>query len=261
MLITTSYKSDEIILKRMQFIMKRLDVKYVERKKKSIDKLLEENNEDEVIVVENEYIKYYNRKSGFNPVFFHPSMALLRINQLKQGDNDVMIRVCELKRGDTFLDCTLGLASDAIVASYIVGSEGKVTGIESESVLAVITQEGLINQNYNDRDLNQAMRRINIENIDHLQKLKSLPDKSYDIVYFDPMFRRGLNKSVSINPIRCVANNCALSEEVIVEAQRVAKSKVVMKENAYSKEFERLGFKRIVRMRRFIYGVIETGEN
>ncbi len=34
----------------------------------------------------------------------------------------------------TVLDCTLGMASDSIVASYVVGESGKVTGLEGVSM-------------------------------------------------------------------------------------------------------------------------------
>lgn len=260
MIITTSYKPNDEIYKRLELIKNQLNVNFVERGELSIKKLMKEKQENELIVVENEYLKYYCSGSIASPVFFHPSMALLRINRLKQGDNDLMIQLCDLKKGDSFLDCTLGLASDAIVASYIVGSEGRVTGLESELVIATIAKDGLENQSYSDKDLNDAMRRIEIENIDHLEKLKSLPDNSYDIVYFDPMFKKGLKKSVSINPLRCVANKKSLEKEVIFQAKRVAKRRVVIKENTNSNEFERLEFKRVFRRRTFTYGLIEIEE-
>ncbi len=37
-----------------------------------------------------------------------------------------------------------GLASDAIVFSYVVGAEGRVTALESEEIPAMLIQEGLV---------------------------------------------------------------------------------------------------------------------
>lgn len=37
----------------------------------------------------------------------------------------------------SFLDCSLGLGSDSIVASFIVGESGSVTGIEARQSLHI----------------------------------------------------------------------------------------------------------------------------
>lgn len=45
-----------------------------------------------------------------------------------------MLRAAGLSEGDTFLDCTLGLGSDAIIASMAVGETGSVIGIEKTAL-------------------------------------------------------------------------------------------------------------------------------
>jgi hypothetical protein len=72
--------------------------------------------------------------------------------------------------------------------------------------------------------------------------LRSLPDKSADIVYFDPMFRIPVEESSSISPYRFIANPEPLSLEAVTEAVRVARRKVILKDHRDSPEFDRLGF-------------------
>ena len=63
-----------------------------------------------------------------------------------------------------------------------------------------------------------------------------------DIVYFDPMFRYSLTASASIQPLRSIADTSAVTLESIQQACRVAKHRVILKENSKSLEFNRLGF-------------------
>jgi 16S rRNA G966 N2-methylase RsmD len=74
-----------------------------------------------------------------------------------------------------------------------------------------------------------------------------MADNAFDIVFFDPMFRKPLLKSQAISPLRLLANNDPLEKSIIEEACRVAKRRVVMKEMVSSLEFERLGFTKILR--------------
>lgn len=101
------------------------------------------------------------------------------------------------------------------------------------------------------------MRRIEVRHSHHLDYLKSLPDRSVDIVYFDPMFREPIAESASIHPLRHYANGEPLEMESVREAVRVARKTVVMKEARSSGEFERLGFTLPERGKsKITYGVI-----
>ena len=88
-----------------------------------------------------------------------------------------------------------------------------------------------------------AMRRVEVVNADCRDYLSTCAENSFDVVYFDPMFRRPIEKSSGLNPIRPLADSRPLTEEIVREACRVAKFRVVMKEHSGSTEFERLGFK------------------
>ena len=169
-------------------------------------------------------------------------MAELRIKHLQNGKHDHMIEAMNLQAGMTVLDCTLGLATDAIVASYVVGAAGKVTGLESSFMAFLISHLGLREFQHPSAAITEAMRRIEVVETDSYSYLQRQPDDSYDIVYFDPMFRQPVYSSSNIKPIRSFADNSPLSEKMINEAFRVARQRVVCKEKNGSSEFDRLGF-------------------
>lgn len=259
MIITTSYNPNIDIIEKTKAFSIEIGVNYTARDKKSLEKIMFEQNTEEIVVVEMERVKYF-KKGIKQPFFFHPSIAVLRINRLKQGDNDLMVQLANLKPGDSFLDCTLGMATDSLVASYIVGPEGRVVGLESQPIIAILTKAGLIKGWHLDHDIDAAMKRIEIEMICHYEYLKALPDNSFDIIYFDPMFRYGVTKSVPFNPIRSLANPSPITQKTIEEAKRVARRKVILKENMKSDEFERLGFKPYTRSSSITFGVISVSE-
>lgn len=254
-IVTTSYDPDILMKNTAIKIAADFSAEYLTRKKLPLAKILPLSSGDGVIVVEKENIKYYSNESD-QPFFFHPSMAILRINRIQQGDNDIMVQAAGLKAGDSFLDCTFGLGADSLVASYVTGAAGKVVGFESQTILAKLVKIGLQRGWKEEQEIDAAMKRIELRNVNHLDGLRQLPDKSFDIVYFDPMFKKGVNKSISINSLRGLANNQSISLEALDEAKRVAKRRIILKENRYSNEFERLGFEPLKRSSSITYGVI-----
>lgn len=174
-------------------------------------------------------------------LFFHPGMALSRIRRLKQGGVDQMVEAMGISSGDHVLDCTIGLASDAIVSSWVVGSRGRVVGVEVSPVLSIITREGLTSYTEADPDVLDAMRHIEVVASDHLDYLRSCADKSFDVVSFDPMFREPVTSSAGIAPIRPWACHTPLSVEALSEACRVARRRVVVKDRADGDELDKLG--------------------
>lgn len=174
---------------------------------------------------------------------FHPGLAVVRIKRLRAGEKDHLAEALDLRRGDAVLDCTLGLAADAIVASYVVGEEGAVVGIESSLPLAVLVEQGLRTYRSGRPWVDEAMRRIQVIHADHREYLSACPDRSFDVVYFDPLFRWPVERSSALEPFRPLANPAPLSPEAVAEAKRVARRRVVLKERRGSPEFARLGFK------------------
>lgn len=193
--------------------------------------------------------------------FFHLSMADLRIKNLIIGKHDHMIAAMQLTSGMSILDCTLGLGTDAIVASFATGSNGYVTGLESSELIALIARLGLSEFQHDLLGITQALRRIQVIHADYCEYLALLPDNSYDIVYFDPMFRQPVYASSNFKPFRELADKRPLSLTAVNEACRVARTRIVMKEKRGSAEFERLGFTQIVggKHSSIHYGIKEVG--
>lgn len=211
---------------------------YIPRQRKSIALLCSEQQASGVVVWQPEGPVLH---IGGELFFFHPSMAKNRIacfRKFKQADT--LIKASQLQPGDSFLDCTLGLGADAIVASYF-SSGGQVVGLESSRPIALIVKWGMRMYNSSMNWLNAAVNNVEVINAEHHSYLQALPDNSFDIVYFDPMFRKPILESQAIAPLRRMANHQELSAEALNEACRVARKRVVVKEMTNSREFERLG--------------------
>ena len=179
-------------------------------------------------------------------LFFHPSMAKNRLSfYRKKGERDMMMKAIDLQPGESFLDCTFGLGSDAIVASYL-SQYGDILGLESSPPLAFVVSWGMKNYQSRMSWLDDAIHRIRLINRDHCEYLAELPDNSFDVVYFDPMFREPMLKSVSMNPLRPLTNHKALDTESIQQARRIARQRVVVKERLSSGELDRLGCQQIM---------------
>ncbi len=231
---------------------------YIPRNRHSLEVLQQENQADGVVVWSNEGPVLYSQGDKF---FFHPSMAKNRLAAYrKQGTDDPFVNACGIENGDKLLDCTLGLGADAIVASYFT-PHGTVVGLESSTAIAPVVKWGMKLYNSQMSWLNEAVNRIKVINSEHYEFLAGLANKSFDIVYFDPMFRQPLLKSQAISPLRSLANPLPLDLAAIEQACRVAQKRVVIKERAEGTELQRLGCSTIIsgKHRKIAFGVIRVG--
>lgn len=254
-IIVTTTQSREAVDAVMNLFLEDFGLTYVPRCRKSLPVLMSENDADAIIVWEGNGPVLYIEDQKF---FFHPSMAKNRISAMRHDlGYDVMARACAIEKGDSFLDCTLGMGADAIVASYLSG--GKIVGLEKSPGICPVIKWGMRNYNSQMNWLIDAIHRIEVVQSDHLHFLQQQPDHSFDIIYFDPMFRRPLLTSEPLAPLRLLADPAPLSLEAVTEACRVARKRVVMKELVTSGEFERLGFKLFPgsKHNRIGYGYIE----
>jgi 16S rRNA (guanine1516-N2)-methyltransferase len=231
-----------------------LDVPYVERGGSSLSHLFQRAHKDEVILVSKQGWRYEDR-SG-NHFSFHPNLSILRIKQLMKGGADALVSCAGMQSGDEVLDCTLGMGADAIVSSFVVGKRGKVVALESQPVIAAIVQQGLQTYQTNYEPLCQAMRTIEVIQVDYRSYLKRCPARSFDIVLFDPMFCETVTPSTAMQALKQIANPKRVDAASVKEAVRVARKAVLLKERSQSGEFERLGFQRMKRSSRSAWGVI-----
>lgn len=256
MIITTAGRTNLEMTKRAIIIAEQLNAQFIDRKKRSVQTIQLAEGED-CIVVGKERLELYPLGEK-EPFFFHPNSAMFRIKRLIKGEHDPLVDATLLKAGSTFLDCTLGLASDSIVASFVVGEGGKVTGIEGNPYLGYIVKKGLQKWESGSLLINEAMYRIKVIQKRSLEVLKSLPNNSYDCVYFDPMFEEHILESDGIKALSKFAIYEELTFELMEEAIRVAKERVVLKDHFRSSRFKRFDFQVFERKTaKFHFGVIE----
>lgn len=255
-IVTTSAKGEKEKGEEARQLAEELGAQYVPRNKMPMPRLKESYGTDTVVLVTREGIEADTERGR---CFFHLNMAQLRTQNIDRGMSDHMAEAMGLTEGMSVLDCTMGLASDAVVASYIVGSAGKVVGIEKSPVVHLIVSRGIDDFDAEDERLVQAVKRVQPIQSDALEYLRSLADGSFDVVYFDPMFREPVYTSANFKPMRSIVETDAVSEAMVTEAMRVAKYRVVMKETKDSPEFARLGFAKRCggKYSRIQFGVIE----
>lgn len=257
MFITTAGRTDQETIESANLAARKLHIPYVSRGKRSVKQIQEAENGEDCIVFGRNRLELY-RFNQEHPFFFHPNLAMVRMKRIKKGENDPYLEAGNIRAGSTVLDCTLGLGADAIVASYAVGQGGKVEALEENRWIAFLVSHGLKTWEDGEDEVIQAMRRIQIRQMNHKEWLKQVADNSYDVVYFDPMFEESILESNGIRTLTKFAAFHSITTEIINEAKRVARKRVVLKDHFRSTRFEQFGFTVLRRKTaKFHYGFIE----
>lgn len=255
MIITTGDHSAPEAVRRAIALSAEAGVPYVPRNRTALSKLSARYGDQDILIILEGGARLY--RHGSEAMLFHPSMAFVRAKRLLKGERDPMLDAARVEPGDTIIDCTAGLGSDAAVFALGAGPEGRVLALEDSLPLWSLMREGFAYYVSGVKEFDEALRRITPKRTEHLELLRGLPDKSVDVVYFDPMFRDPVRESSAISPLRTYANNNQLVPEAIAEACRAARKSVVLKEKKGSGEFERLGFDTLSRSHtKIVYGVI-----
>ncbi len=256
MIVTTAGRTDEHMIARAKAIAAELGTEFILRKKRSVSKI-QEQIEDDCLVVGKERLELFPIGET-EPFFFHPNSAMFRIKRLMNGERDPLIDAAKLQEGMSFLDCTLGLGSDSIVASFAVGDKGSVSGIEARQELSYLVKKGLQTWDSGNELINRTMGRIQVIEGYSLDILKGMGDNSIDCVYFDPMFDESILESDGIRSLTNFAVYEGLSDELMAHAKRVAKKRIILKDHFRSTRFKEYGFRVIVRKSaKFHFGIIE----
>ena len=254
LVVTTARKPNKDKEKEAREIAAANCLPYIPRENKSLDSLL--NDFGAALVVSD------RRLSCFTPageLFYHPNMAAMRIRLLRQGKADKMLEICGLSAGDSFLDCTAGLCSDSLVSKYRVGEKGRVLSLEQSLPIYIVMGHGL--KNSGPPRFQELARGIELVHADFRSYLQKMPPRSFDVVYFDPMFDVPVMEASSLLPLRPLACVQPLTREDIALAARVAKRKVVVKQRSFF-VFSRLGLTEAGgNNRKISYGVLEIKEN
>lgn len=256
-IVTTAGRPDDLSMALAAFACKQLNVPFEPRKKRSVRKISESLQANVMVAGKNRF-EYY--AFGANePFFFHPNSAAFRLKRVARGEVDPFLDATQLQIGDSILDCTLGLAADAMLAAYTVGEHGRVVGLEANPNVAFIVAQGMKTYDTTELPLTKCMRHIEVVQSEATTYLKSLPDNAFDVVYMDPMFEEVIEEANNFEALRSAGTHISLTDEWVREAKRVAKKRVVLKAHFRSDWFEQYNFTRLVRVTsKFHYGVYET---
>nr|WP_106778854.1 class I SAM-dependent methyltransferase [Lysinibacillus timonensis] len=259
-IVTTAGRPDELSLQLANKACEELSLQYIPRKKRSVAKISELLNANVIVAGKNRY-EYYP-KGTKHPFFFHPNSAAFRLKRVERGESDPFLDACHLISGDSFLDCTLGLGSDAILASYVIGNKGRVIGLEVDPNVEFIVRNGFKSYDTTELPLTACMKNIQVVQKEAVEFLSQQPDCSFDVIYMDPMFENVIEESTNFEPLRDSGSHLLLTEKWVEEAIRVAKKRVVLKAHYQSTYFKDFGFTRNIRLTsKFHYGIIQKNND
>lgn len=122
------------------------------------------------------------------------------------------------------LDGTLGLANDALHAATVL--DCGVRGIEGAPLLHALLEEGVPRLA---RTGWPAAARISVELGNTLDVLRACADGEVDVVTLDPMMSRAKKSAPSFSLLRDFALAERATPELLAEASRVARRRVVLK--------------------------------
>lgn len=254
--VTTASQPNIDLSNRAEELAKELNCRYLPRMNKSLAELQAESGCAYIMILDRNGRLFMDQPE----LVWHPGMAVPRMRSLFEGKQDAFLDAARIQHGDKILDCTLGFASDAIIAAWAAGNQGQVLGLEASPLISAITAWGLEYQSnrYDCKKvpLSQAAKRIKVRNCFAMDFLRLQPDNRWDLVFFDPMFKAAVQSSSGMNRIRPMATYEAFDETVLSEAYRVCRKAVVLKERVFSKLFAQLDCPKIQKSK---YGPIAYG--
>lgn len=243
-----------VALARAQGWARLLGAIFIERPHNmSVEEILQKYDLTALIVGENQGPRIHSAAGSFA---YHPGMAVLRLAQLKRGAKEHLLEALALKPGARVLDATMGLAADAAIAAYAVGEAGNVVGLEASPLLHFAVSYGLAHYEAEDNDLTQALRRIRPVQALAADYLAECAANSFDVVYFDPMFRHPVNGANAMEALRPLAYEAPLNKRTLELAKRVAPRVVIKERGEYI--LREYGCKKIIggKYSRVKYGVL-----
>lgn len=239
------------------FACQELGATFEPRKKRSIHKMSQALQAHVMVAGKNRY-DYY-AYGAQEPFFFHPNSAAFRLKRVARGEAEPFLEAAQLQQGDSVLDCTLGLAADAMLAAYTVGEAGRVVGLEANPNVAFVVRQGMQTYDTTELPLTSCMRQIEVVQSEAIHYLKTLPDNTFDVVYMDPMFEEVIEEANNFQALRQSGEHVTLTDEWVHEAKRVAKKRVVLKAHFRSEWFAIYGFQQYERITaKFHYGVLNV---
>jgi 16S rRNA (guanine1516-N2)-methyltransferase len=166
---------------------------------------------------------------------FSAGMAELRIKRVQAGEHEPLVALAELRPGDVVLDATLGLARDALVMSAAGAS---VEGLEAVPLLAAFAEAGLRTVG---GAAGEVAPRVQVRGAGHSDILADAPERSVDVVYFDPMFSDAVQMPPEYQLFRTLADPRPLLREQVLQALRICRRAVIIKDGPSARLVKGLG--------------------
>jgi 16S rRNA (guanine1516-N2)-methyltransferase len=253
--VTTSRSPDDVSQQHARAIASEIGCVFQPRSRCPLETLCEGAECVHAIVVTHSEVRLVSPEGSF---WFHPNMARARIESTLRGEIDRLAAFVALKEGDSFLDMTCGLGADAITAAHVVGEAGRVVAVERSEVLSTIVRHGMQIYKHRTKEVESAMRRVEVVSADSVRFLENEPDRSWDVIYFDPMFEKTVQKSQGIDGVRTLAWSGSTTRPQVQDALRVARRCVAMKDRAPGEKLRELGFANISDRGRVCYGRMDV---
>ena len=226
--VTSNKNDNRKLIEQAKAWAQQLQVPYVKRYDNgSLDAMLADHHLEALLIAGKNGPQLYSPEGM---LLYHPGLGKVRWQRVVQRhEKDNFLTAMDIRPGQRVLDCTVGLAADALLASRAVGKTGKVIGLEASLPLWFLSNHGIMLYKSKLPELLLDLRRIEIIHAEASAYLKMLPENSFDAVYFDPMFRQPVRKSSEMVPLRPLAFHEPLSQETVELALRAA-PRVVIKE-------------------------------
>jgi len=214
-------------------LAERFGLRNEERKGRPLHLVLSEAANLPVLVLARKRADLYDGNLSFKAT---AGLAFLRLLRTRKGEVDPLVAAADLRPGERVLDATLGLAGDALLAAQATGV--KVVGLEQSGLLGAFTQAGLTRLPGHG---SEPGRLIEVVQADHRSYLQAQESGSFDVVLLDPMFRIAGDAGPLFDLLRAHAEHAQLTPETLLQARRVAKRGVLVKDHARGAELQRLG--------------------
>jgi len=225
--VTTSVRPDADLEQQARGYAAELGAAYYPRRNVNVSRVFQATGADRLLIVSRERLAL--RHADGLEFFFHPNMALLRGLNVLRGWRDVYVDAAGFQPGDHVLDCTVGFATEAMLASLLVGPEGRVVGLESQAELAAVVRDGVRRFPITPK-LRDALQRVEIVTADYRTYLATCAERTFDIVAFDPFFSERVQGSEhALDPLHAFGNQAPLDPASVERATKVARRRVIVK--------------------------------
>lgn len=166
-------------------------------------------------------------RRGSDEFYVHPGMIKMK---RADGASHPLVRAVRPPGAgpvERLIDGTLGMAGDALHLSTVL--KIGVVGLEINPVLASLVRGGLQHMVAGDAWWGASARRVDVRCADNLAYLRELAAHAVDVVYLDPMFESSLGGALGFDVFKGLADHAPLSSQLLTEASRVARCRVVVK--------------------------------